>query len=205
MKYEKILNPFYPKGDKKGEVNNTVARLIENNHTFDAAQCLPIAIFTTAYSIIRLFEAIRIIEGSGKEVYAADTDSIHTNGVLPSSMIGDKLGEWKLEFVGDKGGMYPVPKVYYAEGKSIKDNELYKDVTIKKAKGLKGSLTKEDYAKLVEGEEVKKEDPRFVANRLKSSVSYQEVQIHIKPKSVKRTAIKDGRCKALLVINGEIN
>lgn len=204
MKYEKILNPFYLKAGNKGEEISTVARLKEDNNTFEAPQCLPIAIFTTAYSIIRLFEAIRIIEASGKEVYAVDTDSIHTNGVLPSEMLGDKLGQWKMEFIGDKGGMYPVPKVYYAEGKSIKDNQEDKDVTVKKAKGLKGSLTKEDYLKLIEGEVVNKEDPRFVVNRAKSSVSLQDVKININPNSVKRVVLKGGYTKALQVINGYI-
>jgi len=60
---------------------------------YDVEQSLPIAIFTAAYSTIRLFEGIRKIQESRAIVYAVDTDSIHTDGYLPEDYIGGKLGQ----------------------------------------------------------------------------------------------------------------
>ena len=164
----------------------------ENSRKLDVESCLPIAIFTTAYSTIRLFQAIRLIEESGKEVYAVDTDSIHTNGILPDYLLGNEIGKFKLEFEGESGGLYPLPKTYYAEGKEVNANQIGVKI-IKKGKGVKGgSILKEEYLNLVQGISVEKQDPRFIIKREDCSIRLKDVKIEIKAEFLKRNILKKG-------------
>lgn len=192
VKYERIVNSFYIEGSRNIK-DNSIERLKENNRKLDVDSCLPIAIFTTAYSTIRLFQAIRWIEESGKEVYAVDTDSIHTNAILPDELLGNDLGKFKLEFQGHSGGLYPLPKTYYAEGNQVNDKEKSEFKIIKKGKGVKGgSLLKEEYLKLVQGIPVQKNDPRFIIKRQDSSIRLKDVKIEIKADFLKRNLVKKG-------------
>jgi len=174
-------------------VKKTLQRVKENSNSYDADQCLPIAIFTTTYSSIRLFEAIRYIESTGKKVYAVDTDSIHTNGVLSDEFVGSEIGKWKLEFVGCKGAYYPLPKLYYIEGYPVKDNVITDKITeVKKGKGVKrGSISKEEYKNLIKGITIEKSDPRFILDRKQSTVKLKNVKIEIKPDLIKRKIVRD--------------
>jgi len=193
ISYERIINPFYSKCDESKNVKKTLQRVKENSNSYDADQCLPIAIFTTTYSSIRLFEAIRYIESTGKKVYAVDTDSIHTNGILSDEFVGSELGKWKLEFVGCKGAYYPLPKLYYIEGYPVKDNVITDKITeVKKGKGVKrGSISKEEYKNLIKGITIEKSDPRFILDRKQSTVKLKNVKIEIKPDLIKRKIVRD--------------
>lgn len=196
VSYERIINPFYLNNSNTPLEKNDISlqRAKENNSTYDADQCLPIAIFTTTYSSIRLFEAIRNIEQSGKKVYAVDTDSIHTNGILSDDLIGSELGKWKLEFIGYKGGYYPLPKLYYVEGYAVKGNTPTDKISeLKKGKGVKrGSISKDEYVSLIEGLPIEKNDPRFVIDRNSSTVKFKDVKVEIKPDLIKRKIIREG-------------
>lgn len=181
-------------------------RAKENYSAYDADQCLPIAIFTTTYSSIRLFEGIRNIELSGKKIYAVDTDSIHTNGILSDDFIGSELGKWKLEFIGHKG-YYPLPKLHYVEGCVVKDNlPIDKISEIKKGKGVKrGSISKDEYISLIKGLPIEKNDPRFIIDRKDSTVKLKDVKVKIKPDLIKRKIVRDGDnigTRAHIVLDG---
>ena len=180
--------------------------LKESDSKYDIEQSLPIAIFTSAYSTIRLFEGIRKIKESGGIVYAVDTDSIHTDGFLPDNYIGSELGLWKLEFEGERG-LYPLPKVYLVEEKI--DEKVSKDKKIKdikKGKGLKKkSITKEEYLKLTQGESIEKEEYRFKIIKKEFRIKFEKTKICLSAELNKRIPNKDGiSTKPLLVIDGEV-
>jgi hypothetical protein len=101
---------------------------------------------------------------------------------------------WKLEFVGYNGGYYPLAKLYYAVGHEVKDNIIAdKEMEIKKAKGVKrGTISKDEYIKLINGSPICKNDPRFVLNRKDSSVTLKDVTINISSDLFKRIIVKQG-------------
>lgn len=158
-------------------------------------QCLPVGIFTSAYSRIALMEGIRYLVDKGFEVYAVDTDSLHTNGHLPAEIVGEKIGQWKLEFVA-REGVYPLPKLYYLNGHKVKDNgDAGAEKELKKSRGVKvGSLTRDDYLTLQSGKAITKIESRFVTNRTKNTISFNpQHKIVISPVFNKRRVVyKDG-------------
>lgn len=87
---------------------------------------LPISVFTTSYGRIHITQFINRDE---LELYYTDTDSLDFKGELDSKLIGDIIGQWKIEGVF-KRVAYPAPKIYSAEI----DNNAIK---LNKAKGLK--------------------------------------------------------------------
>lgn len=115
-------------------------------------------------------------------MYAVDTDSIHTNISLPDSWVGNDLGQWKLEFVGSLA-YYPLPKVYMSEGFKVKDGIVGEEFkTIKKGKGVgKGTITKDEYIKLLQGKSIEKTETRFIVDKKNSSVKLKDVSINIQP------------------------
>lgn len=204
--YDKILNNYALEVKNIENVNNeidlSVHNLEENEKSKDVEQSLPVAIFTTAYSTIRLFEAIKTLEENypDVEIYAVDTDSIHTNKPLPDYLVGDQLGQWKLEFIGDYG-IYPIPKTYYLKGHKIKDGNILPEIVeIKKGKGVKSeSITFEEYEDLLNGLSISKNENRFIIARDKTNVKYDNVNINITSMLKKRINNNDYSTKPLLV------
>jgi hypothetical protein len=89
----------------------------------------PIAMFTTAYS--RMFMANLKIEYAD-HLYYSDTDSLILDCPLPDHMVGNKLGQFKLEYKV-KEGVFLAPKTYALRVEGIPD--------IIKVKGLKQANT----------------------------------------------------------------
>lgn len=118
------------------------------NHHVDAPYIIPhIAAHITALARVRLWRfMIQALEMGGK-IWYADTDSILTDVVLPSS---SDLGGLKDEYPGQLlEGTFVQPKVYMVEGQKP-DGEKWSKVTMK---GFgKDMRTKENLARLRKGE-----------------------------------------------------
>lgn len=101
---------------------------------------LPIAIYTTAYARTLL---AGLINRNYKDFIYCDTDSIATRG-SPDSYgikIGDKIGQFKLEFFGEKA-RFIKPKTYYME-----NGESKKVVIAGVPKGDIEGITIDEFAK----------------------------------------------------------
>ena len=83
---------------------------------------------------------------NGGSIYYTDTDSIVTDKRLPESMVGNALGQFKLEHVADKA-YFIRAKTYYLH--------LIDGGDVKRAKGTDASgLTEDSYIRLYNGEDV---------------------------------------------------
>lgn len=79
--------------------------------------------------------------------YNTDTDSLFTDVPLPEELVGDKIGQFKLEMVASESYVIS-PKLYYLEN----ENKI-----VIKARTLGGeSLTKQDFIDMSYGLTLKK-------------------------------------------------
>ena len=170
----------------------------------DVEQSLPIAIATTAYSRMYMNMVINFLDKNGILILYSDTDSLWIKGELPSKLVGDLIGQFKLEFIA-KEAYFLLPKVYYCTGIDSNNNI----VEVKKCKGIKsGSLTREEYISLSKGYSIKKEDIRFIRNFTDQTIKFDKKEINIKPVNHKRRLVLvDNKLetKPLIVINNKIN
>lgn len=196
-----IWSTITKNSDQNPKYSNAILRIKEDDTFYDIEQSLPIAIFTAAYSTIRLFEGIRKVKDSGGIIYAVDTDSIHTDGYLPEDCIGNELGQWKLERETKGVGLYPLPKVYFVE-----DDEDGKVKDIKKGKGVKKkSITKEEYLKLTQGESIEKKENRFKIIKKEFRIKLEKTKICLNAELNKRIPVKNSyTTNPLTVIDGEV-
>ena len=183
VSYDKsIINDFYI-DDKNSNPDQVIKNLKESDKEYDdIEQCFQLAIFITAYSTIKLFEAIRNVDSRGGKVYYVDTDSISTDLMLDESLTGNKLGDWNLEFIADKA-YYPLPKFYYMHGKSVKNGKPSDKKCVKcTSKGvLTGSVKSSEYRHLtyVRNSFIHKREKRFILKREESIINYDYVDINI--------------------------
>jgi hypothetical protein len=133
--YHEVLDNFPISNDLEyikynNEINNNfydlngIDKYIELSNKLDISKnefqsSLPIAIAITSYARIYMLEIIRLLKNKGHKIYYIDTDSIVTDKDLPTSIVGDNLGQFKLEFIVDKA-YFISPKLYYLEDKLIK-------------------------------------------------------------------------------------
>lgn len=99
--------------DKKGSMNISI----------------PIAAAVTAYARLYMFKFKNF---KNTCIFYTDTDSITINKKLDDSLVGDELGQMKLEYFASKA-VYLAPKVYYA---------ITNTGTICKIKGFNSSIIK---------------------------------------------------------------
>ena len=78
-----------------------------------------IAGYITTLARAKLWDAMAYIITSGDRVFMTDTDSIFTDGALPSSWVGDELGDWGEEdSVSVDECYFDAPKHYTFGGKA---------------------------------------------------------------------------------------
>ena len=78
-----------------------------------------IAGYITAKARAVMWRSLYGVHKSGATIYYCDTDSIHTDGVMPSHMVGDGLGQWALEKESPgKECEYNCPKDYVFANKA---------------------------------------------------------------------------------------
>ena len=151
-----------------------------DNSNFSINQSLPAAIAITAYSRMYMFNIIYRLLELGYTIYYMDTDSLVINAVLPSDLIGMKLGQFKLES-SIKEGIFISPKIYYLKT----DN----NVEIKKCKGIGNKLTRDDYFNLLNGNNVIINQERWHRSPINGYIQSKPMDINISPQMFKRQSI----------------
>jgi hypothetical protein len=172
IKYNnEINNNFYDLNgiDKYIELSN---KLDISKNEFQTS--LPIAIAITSYARIYMHEIIRLLKNKGHKIYYMDTDSIVTDKDLPNSIVGDKLGQFKLESICNEA-YFISPKLYYLEDK-------LNNKTIIKARTLGGdTLTKDDFISMSFGINISKIKSIFRSNLKDSNISLVKTKIDLNP------------------------
>jgi DNA polymerase elongation subunit (family B) len=122
-------------------------------------QSLPAAIAITAYSRMFMFETIYKMIDQGATIYYMDTDSIVIDKPIPEELIGNDIGQFKLEHK-IKEGYFIAPKLYAFK---TLDNE-----EIVKAKTIGSNLKFNDFKVLIKNITVTKSQERWYKNILGS-------------------------------------
>jgi hypothetical protein len=117
-----------------------------------------------------------------KDLYYSDTDSLVLSKRLPDNLIGNELGDLKLEFDDVEYGVFITPKLYYMRNTN--------GVEVKKAKSIKNDgLTLHDYINLYNGNTVTKIEERWYSNLREKNVIIKQVKIDIHPQLNTRNKI----------------
>jgi DNA polymerase elongation subunit (family B) len=114
-------------------------------------QSLPSAIAITAYARMYMFKIIYRLIDLGIEIYYIDTDSITVNKPIPTDLIGNQLGLFKLEHEIDHA-YFISPKLYAL--KTI-DGKF-----IVKAKGIGSKLDYNSFETLINNQNIIKTQER---------------------------------------------
>jgi hypothetical protein len=141
----------------------------EGELTFNNLSDVSVAIASavTAYARIYMHDIKLQILKSGGNIYYTDTDSIITDKPLPEKLVGDKLGQFKLE--------HRIKEGYFISNKTYCIVDFNDNVTIK-AKGVNpASLNLEDFKALLHGQNVK-------ANKKYSTKNYAEGSVLLENK-----------------------
>jgi hypothetical protein len=94
---------------------------------------LPVAIAVTAYARMYMSDFKMKYKDN---LYYSDTDSLILDCALPKELVGNELGQFKLEYLVEKG-VFLGPKLY---GIQVLEDGLIKDIV--KVKGYKVSFPK---------------------------------------------------------------
>lgn len=141
VSYDSVISK--PISDKSGlnyiKVLESNKKDYENNRKI-ADVSITTAAAVTAYARIHINTIKLWILSNGGILYYSDTDSVVTNLKLPDEMLGNEMGQLKLE--------YKIKKAYFITSKTYM-MELYNGDLIKKAKGVYAeNLNKSDYENL---------------------------------------------------------
>jgi hypothetical protein len=124
----------------------------------------------TAYARIYINKIKLLILKLGGKIYYSDTDSIVSNIKLPSELVGNDLGQFKLEYIIKKA-IFITSKTYMLE---LEDGTI-----IKKAKGVNSdSLTVNDYENMY----LKSKDATALKSH--SNLDFSEGTVNIYTKSI---------------------
>ncbi|PWA00302.1 hypothetical protein BB558_003645 [Smittium angustum] len=147
IRYTNVIDPQFSKLIK----NAPKLQSLTLNKIRGIPSSIAIASAITAYARIKMSNYINM-----NDCIYTDTDSLVVQNPLPDNLIGEELGQFKLEYVIKKG-IFISPKVYVL--KYIKNNTLM-ETTV--CKGLGKDLTFNDFEKLLAGENVIKMKKYFV-------------------------------------------
>jgi len=115
-------------------LNNKSRKDLENYNTFDDVS-IPIAAFVTSRARVYMNKLKLELQKSGINVYYTDTDSFVTDKMLPPHLMGEELGQFKLEHT-IKEGTFISGKTYclvtsngetIIKAKGVSDNSLSYD------------------------------------------------------------------------------
>jgi DNA polymerase type B, organellar and viral len=194
IKYNIEINSLFYELNGLDKYEELINKLDINKNEFETS--LPIAIAITAYARMYMNQFIQKYN-----CYNTDTDSLFIDVPLSEELVGDKLGQFKLEMVASEA-YFISPKLYYLE------NENENKIVIK-ARTLGGeSLSKQDFIEMSYGLILKKTRPTFISSIKDLSVSLNNITIELNPIITKRYPIYsllDGQLintRPLKVING---
>lgn len=139
---------------------------------------IAIASAVTAYARIHMNRLKRL---PGITVCYTDTDSLVTTTPLDPEYVGKDIGLMKLE-TEIREGIFIAPKVYYIEGT---------DKNVSKTKGVGNLLAKDDFLKLLSGEDVFVETTKtyWIRDIPKGSVNILDRKITTSNNFLKRTKV----------------
>lgn len=148
-------------------------------------QSLPSAIAITAYARMYMFNVIYKLIDLGIENFYMDTDSIAINGKLPQELVGNKLGQFKLEHE-IKHAYFISPKLYAFE--------TIKGEFIIKAKGIGNKLDYSQFETLINNQAIVKAQERWFKDPVNASINLKNINLHISSLNLKRKQIlENGR------------
>ncbi len=165
----------------------------------DFESSLPLAMAITAYA--RMF-MLDYINNENYTIFSTDTDSIAINKPLPDHLVGNKLGQFKLEYIAKKA-IFLSPKLYILE--------LLNGEQVIKARSLGDeNLTMNDFIQMSYGLKLNKTKTKFITDMKNGgSVKKLNFSLELSPLNLKRQPhySNDGRIShttPLKVQNGEI-
>ena len=136
----------------------------------------------TSYARIYMSKIKLDILSKGGLIYYTDTDSIVTDIPLDSNIVGDKLGQFKLE--GE------VKEAYFATSKTywmcMKDKNNNEHVIVKLKGGFNGSISKEDFIKMYKGFDVEALKRNTITNKEKGYVVIDNKKINLRSDSYQK-------------------
>lgn len=143
-------------------------------------QSLPSAIAITAYARMYMFNIIYKLIDLGIVIYYMDTDSIVVNAPIPSDLVGNGLGLFKLEYDVAQG-YFISPKLYALK---TTDGEL-----VIKAKGIGSKLDFTQFETLIKNESIIKDQERWFKDPANANINIKNIEMHISSMNLKRKQI----------------
>ena len=175
IKYNSQINDLFYDLNGLDKYEELINKLDINQNEFETS--LPIAIAVTAYARMYMNQFIQKYK-----CYNTDTDSLFTDTPLPEELVGDKLGQFKLEMIANEA-YFISPKLYYLE--NYDENKI-----MIKARTLGGDiLSKQDFIDMSYGLTLKKTRPTFISSIKELNVSLTNVVIELNPILRKRYPI----------------
>ena len=153
----------------KAITKNNNLNIEKNIDVFDDVSVIIAALITSYARVFMLKQMLQILEKGGK-IYYMDTDSLVTDIPLDQDLVGEKLGQFKLE--------YKIKEGYFISNKTycliLEDNS-----TVIKSKGVKqDSLTVEEFkAMYFTNKNVYAQKTSTVTNLTKGSIIIQDKKI----------------------------
>jgi hypothetical protein len=173
IKYSTQVNDLFYELHGLNDYEEIINQLDISQTTFETS--LPIAIATTAYARMYMNQFIQKYN-----VFNTDTDSLAIDTPLPEELIGDKLGQFKLEMLANEA-YFISPKLYYLK------NDMKEII---KARTLGGhSLIKQDFIDMSYGLSIIKNRPTFISSIKDLSVSLTNTILELNPIITKRYPI----------------
>jgi hypothetical protein len=141
---------------------------------------LAIAAAVTSYARIYMSKIKLDILNNGGNIYYTDTDSIVTDKPIDNALVGNGLGQFKLE--------YEIKEGYFISSKTyclvLKDGEI-----IIKSKGaFSNSLSLNDFIDMYNGKSVKAMKQNTIVNYEQGSVVIANKEIELNHSSYKKRA-----------------
>lgn len=208
LKQEMLINP-----DEKDLIREKLQMLqpgvwLKEKEVPIAHRHVIVSAIITALSRRHLFDYAKMCLNQGKPIFYCDTDSVASKAILPVD--DKKLGMLKLEKKMDWAD-FIAPKIYRGEGKELKNDGTWKDVSLAKAKGF--SLGKFDnkveaLGRIIDGEQVgvqtmvrMRELYRAVSESEAETAPYEQLVIKALTQRMlsKRMQYPDGKTRAWTV------
>ena len=156
--------------------NELLLKYDESTSHVDSSPAIAAAV--TAYARVKM-NPLKSIHGN--TFYYGDTDSAILSQPLPDSLIGNKIGQFKLEFPLIKTGYFISPKLYCLE---LDDGRF-----IQKSKGNSSTLSLSDYLELYNGGFLKTMNKRWKTNLSLGSVRIADHPMTISSSFTKRNKV----------------
>lgn len=195
-KYFKKIDVFFEIEDDDKSVPFLIVEKPEISDLNYIGSLVRISSFVACCARVNLFTGMETV--GLDNVYYFDTDSIFSSKPLPSTMVGDQLGKWKLECDNIVEALFLAPKVYAYRVKG----EEWK----KKCKGIPANKLKiEDFFDLLNKNFFEMENINQIHRVNNIEMMYKEITKVIRIADNKRLYDKNGDSKPYLNLKQILN